>query len=288
MTNGNPASVTKLVLLIDGENLPAKYAAAVLEKARELGVLATVRVYGHFANAKMSGWIKAIDEHKLTKVDVSQISRAKNSADFKLVIEAMDMLHGRQLDGFCIASSDGDFSALGDRIRANALSLYGFGETKAPATYRKSCDDFFDCAELATAMTAMTKAQARQSPSHAASTPSAPTRAKPPAQKAASPKPASGRGAAAPKPTPPRRATTPAPAKKKEPIPETAILAALDAATKADGWASLSALGSQLRRAITDFTSKKYGYSTMMKLINDMPALEARTDPGNVVFVRRR
>jgi cell division septation protein DedD len=288
MTNGNPASVTKLVLLIDGENLPAKYAAAVLEKVGELGVLAVARVYGHFANAKMSGWVKAIAEHRLTKVDVSQISRAKNSADFKLVIEAMDMLHSRQLDGFCIASSDGDFSALAERIRANALVLYGFGETKAPATYRKACDAFFDCAELATAMTAMAKAQAGRTPSHVASAPSAPVRAKPPPQKAASPKPATGKGAAVRKPAPAKRATTPAPASKKEPIPEAAILAALASAMKADGWASLSALGTYLRRANPDFSSKKYGHSSMMKLIKAMPKLETRVDPGNVVFVHRR
>lgn len=278
MSNGNRARMTKLVLLIDGENLPAKFAAPVIEKANELGVLVTTRVYGHFENAKMSGWVKAIDEHRLTKVDVSQISRAKNSADFKLVIEAMDMLHGRQLDGFCIASSDGDFSALGERIRANALVLYGFGETKAPAAYRKSCDAFFDCAELATAMTAMTKARAKQATAAAPAQPTAPKRpAKPaPAKKAAA------------KPAPAKRAATPASANHREPIPEAAILAAIDAAKKADGWASLSALGSQLRRTIGDFSTKRYGHSTMMKMIKAMPALEARTNPGNAVFVRRK
>jgi hypothetical protein len=147
MSNGDAARMTKLVLLIDGENLPAKFADDVFEKANAFGTIITARVYGDFAKQAMTRWAKVSDERGLTRINVERTSRQKNAADFKLVVEAMDMLHTRQLDGFCLASSDGDFSALAERIRANALSLIGFGEKKAPESYRKLCDRFIFCEE---------------------------------------------------------------------------------------------------------------------------------------------
>lgn len=127
----------RLALLIDAENVSAKYAAAIVAKAAELGALTTKRAYGHFDNEKLKAWRDAkITALGIVLVSVPQTNTRKNSADFKLTIEAMDMLHTRALDGVCLASSDGDFSFLAERIRAGALSLYLFGDANTPSDYK--------------------------------------------------------------------------------------------------------------------------------------------------------
>lgn len=164
MRVSDAARLTKLILLIDGENLPSKFAGTVLAKAATLGTIAEGRVYGHFSGTRMSSWAKAADDLGLTKVDVARTTPSKNAADFRLVIEAMDMMRGRPIDGFCLASSDGDFSALCERIRAAALLIYGFGEKKAPESYRKTCSAFFDCADLVAEAKAATRPQTPAKP----------------------------------------------------------------------------------------------------------------------------
>lgn len=260
MRVSDAARVTKLILLIDAENLPSKFATVVVAKAATLGSIAEGRVYGHFGSAKMNTWAKVADELGLTKVDVTRTTRAKNAADFKLIIEAVDMMHTRALDGFCLASSDGDFSALCERIRAVALNVYGFGEKKAPESYRKTCTAFFDCATLA----AESKAVARP--------PAAPR--KPAPAPAPTPKP----DANAPK--------RPAPPGRRQKSPATAIVDAIGKARRDDqGWALLNEVGTRVRQANPDF-EKDHGRG-LQRMINAIPELETRKD-GNQIYVRRR
>jgi hypothetical protein len=141
----NTSAATKLALLIDGDNVSATYMPFIMREAGRIGAIAVRRIYGQFKSGKMKSWLKHIDEFELTAVNVSPLTRGKNATDMKLVIEAMDMLYGRQLDGVCIASSDGDFTPLAVRIRANAVACYGFGMKKAPAGYKAEFDHFFEC-----------------------------------------------------------------------------------------------------------------------------------------------
>jgi hypothetical protein len=254
MRTSNETTVNKLILLIDGENLPSKFAEAVVAKAATLGAIAEGRVYGHFGSAKMNTWAVAAGKLGLALVDVTRVSRAKNAADFKLVIEAMDMMHTRPLDGFCLASSDGDFSALCERIRAVALKVYGFGEKKAPESYRSACTAFFDCAALvADAKTA--------------------ARSRPAAPKPAKPVKAASKAAARPAP----------PAQNESAV---AILAAVDGSPPDEaGWVYLNAVGTQLRKTIPDFP-KRFG-KRLLAQVRKIAALETRID-GQSVFVRRK
>jgi hypothetical protein len=142
-------SSRKLILLVDGENLSAKYAAAVLNKISTLGTLTEGRVYGTPGNSSMQQWLISADAQHLEKIEVKRLSNRKNTTDFRLVVEAMEMLHTRQVDGYCIASSDGDFSALVERLKASFLVVFGFGETKqSSSVYRRLCTKFFDCSGL--------------------------------------------------------------------------------------------------------------------------------------------
>lgn len=264
MTANNAAGLIKLALLIDGDNISATFMPLILREAEKLGTVALRRIYGQFKSGKMRSWLKHMDEYDLTPVNVSPLTRGKNATDMKLVIEAMDMLHGQQLDGFCIASSDGDFTPLAVRLRANARVAYGFGAKKAPAGYKAEFDRFFECDTL---LAAEKKGGSRK----AAAPRTAPK--SPPTSKTAAP-PRSGRSAQ-------QRAP-------KLPTPTSAVLSAIDEVRESDGWSHLGSVSNQLRKTIKDFSPKAHGHSTLKRLVGAIPELELRTAAGGTAFVRRK
>lgn len=146
MTNDAVArSNTMLALLIDGDNLRAEFLPIIIREASAIGTVAIRRVYGHFASPSMTAWQPLLHAHALTPVHVPPATKGKNATDMKLAIDAMDMMHQKALAGFCIASSDSDFTALASRIREEGIGVYGFGEKKSAAPYIAACDRFFYC-----------------------------------------------------------------------------------------------------------------------------------------------
>jgi hypothetical protein len=256
MTIDTPTAATKLALLIDGDNVSATHMPIIMQEAEKHGGVAVRRIYGQFKSGKMKSWQKHVDEFDLTPVNVSPLTRGKNATDMKLVIEAMDMLHGRQLDGFCIASSAGDFTPLAVRIRANALSVYGFGAKKAPAAYKAEFDRFYECDTL---LAAMKKEPARK--------PEAKT--KPPARVQ---KPSAK--------TTPRKQNAAVPAAVAE-----AVLNVIDNAS--DGRALLRSIGNALPRAIEGFQASTYGYSSTKALVRALPGIEVTKDGANSYVSRK-
>jgi hypothetical protein len=269
--NDNGAGVTKLALLIDGDNISATFMPLILREATKLGVVAIRRIYGQFKSGKMKSWLKHVDEFDLTAVNVSPLTRGKNATDMKLVIEAMDMLYGRQLDGFCIASSDGDFTPLAARIRANAIAAYGFGAKKAPAGYKAEFDRFYECDAL---LAAEKKGSARKVP---AQRPIAPPVAQKPTPRQDIKAPAAPRGGRAAQQT-----------RNRLPIPATEILSAIDEVRESDGWSHLGAVSNRVRRTIKDFSPKAHGHATMKRLVAAIGDVESKTMPGGAMFVRRK
>jgi len=140
-----PDSTAKLALLIDADNVRADFLPIIIREASTLGRIVIRRVYGHFASSSMNAWQPLLHSHALTPVHVPPAAVGKNATDMKLAIEAMDMLHEKGLDGFCIASSDSDFTTLASRIREDGLLVYGFGEQKSTKPYVAACDRFFYC-----------------------------------------------------------------------------------------------------------------------------------------------
>ncbi|MCX5481222.1 NYN domain-containing protein [Kaistia geumhonensis] len=145
MTDLPPDSTAKLALLIDADNVRADFLPIIIREASTLGRIVIRRVYGHFASSSMNAWQPLLHSHALTPVHVPPAAVGKNATDMKLAIEAMDMLHEKGLDGFCIASSDSDFTTLASRIREDGLLVYGFGEQKSTKPYVAACDRFFYC-----------------------------------------------------------------------------------------------------------------------------------------------
>lgn len=145
MDEGERTNSMKLALLIDAGNIRAQYMPIILREASALGTIAVRRIYGDFAGNETNPWHKPVHEFALTPIHVPPRAKGKNAADMKLAIDAMDLLHQMRLDGFCIASSDSDFTTLANRIRENGLPVFGFGEKKATAPYVAACDRFFNC-----------------------------------------------------------------------------------------------------------------------------------------------
>ena len=278
MTQKPATAATKLALLIDGDNISATFLPLIMREAEKHGMIAIRRIYGQFKSGKMKSWMKHVEAFDLTAVNVSPLTRGKNATDMKLVIEAMDMLGGRQLDGICIASSDGDFTPLVQRFRASALSVFGFGAKKAPKAYKDEFDRFYECDTLLAAEKTAQKPRQpaeREPAAPAATKPAEPARArrrrKAPAKKTAAPAPAA--------------ATAPSPKTAQAGIPVAQVLDAIDAAMGDDGLAHMRTVGNKLTRAIPGFSARTYGHRTITDLVSALPGIEL-TKKGSETYVR--
>ncbi|MCP5075505.1 MAG: NYN domain-containing protein [Rhodobacteraceae bacterium] len=132
----------KLAVLIDGDNIPAKYAEAIFEEAATFGEISMRRVYGDFSDNRLGKWNEKQVSLGIVAQHVPSNSTGKNATDIALVIDAIDFLHSGRYEGFFIVSSDGDFTRLAHRIREEGKDVYGIGEEKAPAAFRNACKRF--------------------------------------------------------------------------------------------------------------------------------------------------
>ena len=142
----DPAS-RKLALLIDADNVPPKFIAPLMEWHGSIGWFVVRRLYGNLTTLSKVTWRNHIHQYALSPMLAIPATGTKDAADMKLAIDAMDLVHARELDGICIASSDSDFTLLAIRIRESGFAIYGFGEEKTPAPYRSACDAFYRLGE---------------------------------------------------------------------------------------------------------------------------------------------
>lgn len=131
----------KLAVLIDADNAPADCIDAMLEEIAKYGTATVKRIYGDWSHG-LSKWKAALLPHAIIPVQQFAYTKGKNATDMALVIDAMDLLYSNNFDGFCLVSSDSDFTRLASRIRESGLTVYGFGEKKTPESFRKACDKF--------------------------------------------------------------------------------------------------------------------------------------------------
>jgi uncharacterized LabA/DUF88 family protein len=132
----------RLAVLIDADNTSAKIADRLFEEIARIGEAAVRRIYGDFSGTRLSGWAKVLATHAIIPSQNFANIAGKNATDIALVIEAMDLLHSGRFDGFCLVSSDSDFTRLASRIREQGLHAYGFGEQKTPESFRQACHRF--------------------------------------------------------------------------------------------------------------------------------------------------
>ncbi len=129
-------------VLIDADNIPAKYAGAILKEVTSFGEPALRRVYGDWSSGRLKNWSTAVRELGLVAHQETANTVGKNASDIGLVIDAMDILHTGRFDGFVLVSSDSDFTALANRMREQGKDVIGVGEAKAPESLRNVCNRF--------------------------------------------------------------------------------------------------------------------------------------------------
>jgi len=132
----------KLAVLIDADNAQSSIVAQLLGEISLYGVATVKRVYGDWTTPNLKGWKEALNAHALQPVQQFSYTTGKNATDSCLIIDAMDLLHSERVNGFCLVSSDSDFTRLATRIRESGLLVYGFGEKKTPQPFVAACDKF--------------------------------------------------------------------------------------------------------------------------------------------------
>lgn len=129
-------------ILIDGDNIPSKYIKEMMEEIAKYGNPTIKRIYGDWTKPQLSKWKKILLENAITPMQQYSYTTGKNATDSAMIIDAMDILYSEKVDGFCIASSDSDFTKLATRIRETGLTVIGIGEKKTPEPFIVACDRF--------------------------------------------------------------------------------------------------------------------------------------------------
>lgn len=132
----------KLAVLIDADNAQASIVGELLAEVSRYGTASVKRAYGDWTTANLKSWKDVLHKMAIQPMQQFSYTTGKNSTDSSLIIDAMDLLHGGSLNGFCLISSDSDFTRLATRIREAGLVVYGFGEKKTPHAFVAACDKF--------------------------------------------------------------------------------------------------------------------------------------------------
>ncbi|WP_310439605.1 NYN domain-containing protein [Sulfuricurvum sp.] len=132
----------RLAVLIDADNSQPSIIAGLMDEIAAHGIASVKRIYGDWTDTKLKGWKNVLLEHGLHPMQQFAYTTGKNATDSAMIIDAMDLLYTKNFDGFCIVSSDSDFTRLASRIRESGIKVYGFGEQKTPKAFIGVCDKF--------------------------------------------------------------------------------------------------------------------------------------------------
>ncbi len=245
----------RLAVLIDADNAQAAVIEALLAEIARFGEATVKRIYGDFTAPTSSQWKKVLHQFAIKPVQQFAYTTGKNATDSTLIIDAMDLLYTRRFDGFCLVSSDSDFTGLALRIREEGLTVYGFGEKKTPAAFRNACHKFVFTEVL------------RPIPTQAVdSAISLSTQL------------------SAPKNTATTQETAGLASDATKDIPSEFFRQALEQASDDRGWAHLGTFGSYLTKLRPDFDSRNFGYkklSDLVKARKDLFEIEERKLPAS-------
>lgn len=132
----------RLAVLIDADNSQPAIMEGLLEEVANYGIASIKRIYGDWSSDAMRGWKSILLDYSIQPVQQYPYTRGKNATDMKMIIDAMDILYSEKMDGFCLVSSDSDFTPLAQRVRQQGLTVFGFGEQKTPKAFVRACDRF--------------------------------------------------------------------------------------------------------------------------------------------------
>jgi uncharacterized LabA/DUF88 family protein len=139
----------KYAVLIDGDNAQASLLTEILAEVSKYGLITIKRIYGDWTTTNMNQWKDSLHKHAIQPIQQFRYTVGKNATDSMMIIDAMDLLHSNDLQGFCIVSSDSDYTRLATRIREEGLFVIGIGEKKTPEAFVNACNQFTYCENIA-------------------------------------------------------------------------------------------------------------------------------------------
>ena len=251
MASETPAA--RLAVLIDADNAQPAMIEELLAEVAKYGTAHVKRAYGDWTGTNLRGWKDQLLAQSIQPIQQFAYTRGKNATDAAMVIDAMDLLYSGRFDGFCIVSSDSDFTRLAARIRESGLTVYGFGERKTPKPFVAACDKFIYIENLSYAETATA--------------------------------PADEVGKPVPRP--------PAAQLKADGALINQLRNAVEAASDDDGWAALASVGHIITNQSPDFDSRTYGYAKLSDLMAATTLFELeRRSPGDgkpeIIYARTK
>jgi hypothetical protein len=297
-----PEAERRLAMLIDGDNAQHSLMEQLLEEASRYGAVTIRRAYGDWTEPNLAYWRPVMLSHAIQPIQQWRYTVGKNASDSALIIDAMDILYARTVQGFCVVSSDSDYTRLCTRIRESGLFVMGMGRKKTPEAFIKACDVFVYIENLIKPND--TAASAESEPNQDNKAQPSPLKietlirtndAMQPAQGAApslskvKPKKTTKTQAAQAAPA----ALTPAPLPPKSLANLTSLLhRAIDISEQEDGWTHLGALGNALHRLDPSFDSRTYGYKSLSLLVKALPkeftVKETKTNGPSPIYIRTK
>jgi uncharacterized LabA/DUF88 family protein len=250
----------KLAVLIDADNVPYSNVKGMMEEIAKFGTPTTKRIYADWTKPNANGWKSVLLEHAITPIQQYSYTVGKNSSDSAMIIDAMDLLYSDKVDGFCIVSSDSDFTRLAIRLRESGMKVIGIGEKKTPNSFIVACDRFIYIEVLDGAIQ-------KKAPKRLTTTDN-----KKPVEKEVE-----------------KEITT-----KIDNQTIELIEATLEAIGDEDGWAFLGDVGNLIVKKKPEFDPRNYGFSKltpMLKSMSDILEIDEReSDKKGIkyVFVRLR
>lgn len=244
-------TTAKLAVLIDADNAQPAIIEGLLDEIARFGTAHVKRAYGDWTSTHLRGWKEQLLAQSIQPIQQFAYTNGKNATDSALIIDAMDLLYTDRFDGFCIVSSDSDFTRLASRIRESGLTVYGFGERKTPEAFVRACDKFTYTDNL--------------------TFPAAPaTATEPPAK---------------------RKPATAAAQLKGDTALVRRLRNAVEVASDDDGWAALAQVGHLLVKQSPDFDPRTYGYTKLSDLVDatalfDTDRRHVTVGKAAAVFVR--
>ena len=226
----------KLAVLIDADNIPYSNIKGMLDEIAKLGIPTIKRIYGDWTKPTVSGWKPALLEHAITPIQQYSYTTGKNATDSAMIIDAMDILHSDKVDGFCLVSSDSDFTRLATRLRESGMLVVGIGEKKTPRPFIASCDKF-----IYIEIIALTKTKSSESASQS-------------------------------KETTKSNKSTPA-THEVDKIDDKLVKllrTTIDDLGDDDGWAFLAEVGNLIMKKRPDFDSRNYGFTKLTPLVKSL------------------